>query len=187
NAWGTPFAGVMHGAKLVFPGRYVDPESLMDLASAERVTFTGGVPTVWFAVIAALEQHPQRWKLDGMRVVIAGSAPPESLIRNLEQFGIRAIHPWGLTETSPICTTSFLKSHLRDAAPDEQYRLRAKQGIVAPFVDMRAVGDSGEIPWDGETMGEIQVRGPWIAENYFKQPEAHAEKWTEDGWFRTGD
>ena len=91
-----------------------------------------------------------------------------------------------MTETTPLGTTSYLKLHLQALSTDERYAYRAKQGIPAPFVEVRAMTDTGEAPWDGATMGELQVRGPWIAAGYY-QLDAEADKWTRDGWFRTGD
>jgi fatty-acyl-CoA synthase len=189
NAWGVPFAAVMAGSRLVLPSRYVDAENLLNLLEAEQATFSGAVPTVWLAVAEMLEKHPGRWKLrpEGMRIVIAGSACPESLIRRLDKYGIRITQPWGLTETSPIATIAQLKPSMKKLSADEQYRLRAHQGMPVPFVEMRAMNDEGcECAWDGEAMGEVQVRGPWIAERYYKRPDQD-EKWTADGWFRTGD
>jgi fatty-acyl-CoA synthase len=135
-----------------------------------------------------LEKNPGRWKLaPGMRVVIAGSACPESLIRRLDKHGIHIMQPWGMTETSPIATIAKLKPSMKKFSEDEQYRLRAHQGMPVPFVELRSVNDEGcECTWDGETMGELQVRGPWIAGRYFRR-EHETEKWTEDGWLRTGD
>lgn len=188
NAWGVPFASVMAGAKLVLPSRYVDAENLLDLLEQEQVTFSGAVPTVWTAVAETMERHPGRWKLaPGMRIAIAGSACPESLFRRLDKQGIYILQPWGLTETSPIATIARLKPEMRKRSEGEQYQLRAMQGMPAPFVDLRSIDDDGrECDWDGESMGEVQVRGPWIAERYYKRPEED-EKWTADGWFRTGD
>jgi fatty-acyl-CoA synthase len=186
NAWGVPFAAVMTGAALVFPSRHVDCESLLDLVHEQRVTFSGAVPTVWLAVAQALEAEPRRWDVGGLRVAIAGSAPPESLIRRLTAHGIRVIHPWGLTETSPIATVCFPKRHLRDQAPDAAFQLATKQGLPLPGVELRAMAEDGEAPRDGRSMGEVQVRGPWIAARYFRTDEQR-DKWTADGWFRTGD
>jgi fatty-acyl-CoA synthase len=186
NAWGVPFAAVMCGSKLVFPGRHVAPDLLLELAAGEHVTFSGAVPTVWLAVVMALDCAPQQWKLSRLRVVIAGSAPPESLIRRLNGHGIRVIHPWGLTETSPIVTVCYPKQHMRGISQDELLRLSTRQGLPCAFVEMRVMSDSGEAPWDGETMGEVQLRGPWIAAKYFNSAE-QTDKWTGDGWFRTGD
>ena len=185
NAWGVPFASVMTGSKIVFPGRMVDPPSLLELIDKEGVTFSGAVPTVWLAVVQALENEPKRWQTAGMRCVIAGSACPESLVRRLDAHGIRAIQAWGLTETSPIATLSYLRPDQKHLNADEKYRVRSRQGSPVPFVDMRTVGDEGEAAWDDEALGEVQVRGPWIASSYFREDQR--DKWTDDGWFRTGD
>ncbi|MBV8205160.1 MAG: long-chain fatty acid--CoA ligase [Acidobacteria bacterium] len=188
NGWGVPYAAVMAGSKLVLPSRYVDAENLLNLLQAEQVSFSGAVPTIWLAVAEMLEQYPGRWKLrPGFRIVIAGSACPESLIRRLDAQGIFIMQPWGLTETSPMATVARLKPSMRQLPQDEQYALRATQGMPLPFIELRAMNDQGEeCPWNGEAMGEVQVRGPWIAERYYKRPEEN-EKWTADGWFRTGD
>jgi fatty-acyl-CoA synthase len=187
NAWGVPFCAVMMGSRLVLPHRYLDCESLLDLLSREQVTFSGAVPTVWLAVAEALERHSGRWKLaPNLRVAIAGSACPESLLRRLDGQGIHAMQPWGMTETSPIATIAHLTPEMRRLSSDQQYAIRATQGTPLPFVELRAENENGAIPWNGETFGELQVRGPWIAQRYFKRPDEN-EKWTEDGWLRTGD
>jgi len=186
NAWGVPFAAVMVGSKIVFPGRMVDACSLLELIDKEGVTFSGAVPTVWLAVAQALEAEPKRWKTAGMRCVVAGSACPESLIRRLDAHSIRVMQAWGLTETSPIATLSYLRPDQKHLNADEQYRVRSRQGPAVPFVDMRTIGDEGEAAWDDQALGEVQVRGPWIASSYFRA-EDQRDKWTDDGWFRTGD
>ncbi len=187
NAWGLPFACVMLGTKAVFPGPHLDAESLLDLFAKEGVTYAAGVPTVWMGIADALEKHPGRWKLaPGMRLTVGGAAAPESLIRRFDKQGIDVRHSWGMTEMTPAGTTSKVKSTLLGLPEDEQYALRAKQGLPFPFVELRGMGEPGEIPWDGRTMGEMQVRGPWIAASYYKN-EAERDKWTGDGWFRTGD
>jgi len=186
NAWGVPFASTMVGSKLVFPGRMVDACSLLDLIESERVTFSGAVPTVWLAIAAALEAEPQRWHPAGLRCIIAGSACPESLIKRLDAHGIRATQAWGLSETSPIATIAYLRPEEKRLPADQQYGLRARQGSPVPFVEMRAIGDDGNTAWDDEALGEVQVRGPWVASSYFRM-EDQRDKWTDDGWFRTGD
>jgi fatty-acyl-CoA synthase len=123
-------------------------------------------------------------------MVVGGSAAPESLIRAMDRLGLRVIHAWGMTETTPLGTVSQLKATMREANEDERYRVRATQGVPAPFVDVRAMAESGEAAWDGHTMGELQVRGPWVAADYHRGPgddEDWSDKWTTDGWFRTGD
>ena len=186
NAWGVPFAAVMMGSKIVLPGRCVDPESLLELITDEQVTFTGAVPTVWLAVMECLERDAKRWQIPlGMRIAIAGSAAPEVLFRKFDRFGVRMFQLWGLTESAPLATASHLSPQMRDWPADDQYEVRAKQGVPVPFVEMRCMGEDGEQPWDGESVGEIQLRGPWIASSYH---DLRADdKWTADGWFRTGD
>lgn len=187
NAWGIPFAGVMVGAKFVFPGPHLDPVSLLDLYQSEAVTLTAGVPTIWMSILEALEAEPARWRLTpGMRMVVGGAAAPESMIRAFDRFGLRVLHGWGMTETSPVGTVNYLKREIVATNQDERYALRAKQGIALPFFDVRAMTAQGPAPWDGETMGELQVRGPWVAATYHR-PELEEAKWTADGWFCTGD
>ena len=187
NAWGLPFTGVMVGCKLVMPGPHLDAASLLDLYQSEQVTFTAGVPTIWMGILQALEKNPGQWKLtSGMRMVVGGAAASEAMIRAFDQHDLRVLHAWGMTETTPLGTTAHLKASMWALPADEQYAVRAKQGLPAPFVEVRAMTDSGEAPWDGATMGELQVRGPWIAAGYHAL-EAEADKWTADGWFRTGD
>jgi acyl-CoA synthetase (AMP-forming)/AMP-acid ligase II len=187
NAWGLPFAATLLGTKQVYPGPHLDPLSLLDLFEHEQVTCTAGVPTIWFGILQQLEKNPGGWKLyPGMRMVVGGSAAPESMIRGFDQHNLRVIHAWGMTEMTPLGTVSTLKSYMEDLPEDEQYAYRAMQGLPSPFVDIRAVNEEGIVPWDGKTMGELQVRGPWIAASYYK-PEDPITGWTEDGWFRTGD
>lgn len=185
NSWGFPFTATMNGCKQVLPGRNLQPEALLDLLQNEHVTLTGGVPTIWLAVLDAIDRDPGRWKLQpGMRIVSAGSAVPEAMFRRFDKIGLTVIQPWGMTETTPIATVSVPKPHMKNWSEDELYALRAKQGISMPFIEVRAVDDGGELEWDGKTPGELQVRGPWVASSYYRLDQA--DKWTE-GWFRTGD
>lgn len=187
NAWGLPFAAVMNGSSLVLPGPNLQPERILDLLDHHRVTLTGAVPTVWLGVIDVLERQPDRWLLQkGLRVVVAGSACPETLFRRFERFGVHVIQPWGMTETAPIATVCTLKAHMSAWSADEKYVLRAKQGLASPFIELRAIGDAGEVPWDGQTPGELEIRGPFVAASYYKLRD-EAQRWTDDGWFRTGD
>jgi len=186
NAWGTPYAATMMGSKQVFPGRNLQPEVLLDLLAAEQVTLTGGVPTIWLGVLNALEAHPGRWNLaPGLRVAVAGSAAPESMFRRFDKFGVRVVQPWGMTETTPLATFSTLRPHMEQWADDERYALRAKQGFASPFIELRSMSDAEEAPWDGATAGELHVRGPWVASSYYQLEPG--DRWTADGWFRTGD
>lgn len=186
NGWGFPYAATMMGSKHVLPGRNLQPETLLDLLKAERVTITGGVPTIWLAVLNALDCHPGRWKLEpGMRIVVAGSAAPESMFRRFDKLGMRVIQPWGMTETTPFATVCTMKAHMDGWKEDDQYAQRAKQGFPLPFIDTRAVNEAEIAPWDGSTAGELEVRGPWVTASYFKLDQS--DRWTKDGWFRTGD
>jgi fatty-acyl-CoA synthase len=187
NAWGLPFACVMAGARLVLPGPNVEAEGILNLISQEHVTLACGVPTVWLSVLYALEKNPGRWKFSWpVRIPCGGTAPPERLMRALDKHNLHIIHLWGMTETTPIATTSRLKVHMRDWLPDRQYEVRAKQGWPSPFVELRVMRPEGEAPWDGKTVGELEVRGPWIAGSYYNAPD-QAHRWTTDGWFKTGD
>lgn len=187
NAWGHPHAGALAGAKLVFPGPYMDAESVLDLIEQERVTLAGGVPTIWLPVVELLDSEKSRWKRrHDVRIMCGGTAPPESLIRALDRHKMHIIHAWGMTETSPAATISRLRSNMDDWPEDEQYAARAKQGWPLPFVELRIMTPAGEAPWDGQTMGELEVRGPWVASSYYNAPET-AQRWSGDGWFRTGD
>src|SRR3984893_6182434 len=187
NAWGLPHAAVMNGSRLVLPRPNLQPERVLDLLSAERVTLTGAVPTVWLGVIDALERQPKRWQLaPDLRVVVAGSAAPESLFRRFDKFGVRVIQPWGMTETTPIATVCTLKPHMDDWPEDRRFEMRARQGLPSPFTEIRAIGDHGEVPWDGQTPAELEIRGPFIAASYYNL-SAECTRWSEDGWLRTGD
>jgi fatty-acyl-CoA synthase len=187
NAWGVPFTATMVGAKLVFPGPHLDAESLLDLIEEERVTIATAVPTVWFGVLLALEKEPGRWKINHpVRITCGGSAVPETLLRRMDKFGFRITHLWGMTETTPFATTGTLKSTLAHGSEDEKYKIRVKQGLPAPFVEVRVMRLEGEAPRDGVTFGELEIRGPWVAASYFEAPET-ADRWSRDGWFKTGD
>jgi fatty-acyl-CoA synthase len=193
NAWGLPYTCVMTGARLILPGPNVDAESVLDLIGQENVTIACGVPTVWLGVLAALEKNPGRWKRSSpVRIVCGGTAPPERLMRALDKHGLCILHLWGMTETTPLATVGKLKAHMRDWTPDQQYEVRAKQGWPSPFIELRVMrpdgpgGTSVEAPRDGETPGELEVRGPWVAASYYEAPD-QAHRWTGDGWFKTGD
>ncbi len=188
NAWGLAFTAALTGTKQVHPGPHLDPVSLLDLYEKEKVTVSAGVPTIWLGIQKAMAEAPDRWKLqEGLRMVVGGSAAPEAMIRKMDTQGMRVIHAWGMTETAPLGTVATLKKTVVDRGDtDEGYRLRATQGVPVPFVDVRAVGEEGEVAWDGEGMGELQVRGPWVAASYHDLPDLH-DRWTDDGWFKTGD
>jgi fatty-acyl-CoA synthase len=193
NAWGLPYSCAMAGARLILPGPNVDPESVLDLIAQEHVTIACGVPTVWLGVLAALEKNPDRWKFAWpVRIVIGGSAPPERLMRALDKHNLHILHLWGMTETTPLATVGRLKRHMSEWTTDQQYEVRTKQGWPSPFIELRVMRTEGiedksvEAPRDGNTPGELEVRGPWVAASYYKSPD-QAHRWTEDGWFKTGD
>ena len=187
NAWGIPYTATMVGASLVLPGPHLDAESVLDLLAEEKVTLTAGVPTVWMAMLKAIEAEPDRWDLGNLhRLLVGGSAVPRSMIEGYQKHGLFIIQGWGMTETSPLASTSSVPPELAGAPDEEKFDYRARQGTPAPFVDIRARGDDGElIPWDDKAMGELEVRGPWVAGAYFGG--TGAEKFTGDGWFQTGD
>ena len=187
NAHGVPHVAVMLGCKMVLPGRQLDACSILDLFASEQVTFATAVPTVWTTISEALAKNPGRWQLaSGLRGFVGGTACPEALMRRLDQQGVRLIQVWGMTETTPVGVCSTLKSYMGDWDEDEKYKVRIRQGRALPFVETRVVNDQGEAPWDGQSLGELQVRGPWVAGSYFRAPET-ADRWTGDGWLRTGD
>ena len=195
NSWGMPYGAVMMGVKLVFPGPHLHPDDLLDLITLEPPTLSLGVPTIWMSLIQAYDaaQDPAspnqgRWKLPaGMRSLVGGAAVPESLIRAFDRHGIWILQGWGMTETSPVCTVSYPKAELRDVTMDERYRRAAMAGVPVPLVDLRVRGDDGtDQPWDGKSVGEMQVRGPFITGSYHEVPVTE-DKFTPDGWLRTGD
>ncbi|MBI4474773.1 MAG: long-chain fatty acid--CoA ligase, partial [Acidobacteria bacterium] len=187
NAWGLPFAAAMLGIKQVLPGPFLDPQSLLELIVSERVTFSSGVPTIWLGMLREIEARPEAWNfVPGLRMLVGGAAVPESMIRGYHKHGIRIIQGWGMTETSPLGTISYLKSHMEDWPDDARFATLAKQGLPAPLIEIRTVNAQGVCPCDGQTMGELQIRGAWVASGYFGS-DAESDKWTTDGWFRTGD
>ena len=185
-AWGLPYAATMLGAVQVFPGPHMTPRDLVELVQSERVTLTGGVPTLWLGILNLLET--EKFDLSSLRsMVVGGSAAPQSMIEAFQKrHNIRVVHAWGMTETSPLGTVCNLKREMLDLPEEDQYRIRAKQGIASPGVELRAMDEDGkEVPWDGQSMGELQVRGPWIASAYYNDERSVGR--FDDGWFRTGD
>jgi len=187
NCWGLPQAATMVGTKLVLPGPHLDPVSLLELIDGERATYAAGVPTIWMGVAAQMEAHPGKWKIaPGFRATSGGAATPEALVARCGKLGIELRCSWGMTEMTPAGTTAYVKSTLGDLPESERLRVRCLAGIPFPLVETRVATPAGEAPWDGKTTGELQVRGPFVAESYYNMPEA-GDRWTADGWFRTGD
>ncbi|HNW61355.1 MAG TPA: long-chain-fatty-acid--CoA ligase [Piscinibacter sp.] len=192
NCWGVPYAAVMMGVKLVFPGPHLHPDDLLDLMQQEPPTLSLGVPTIWLGLIQAYErslaEQPGRWKMpQGMRSLVGGAAVPESLIRAFDRHGVWLLQGWGMTETSPLATVSYPRAELGAVSADERYRRAAMAGVPVPLVDVRIRADDGsDAPHDGKAMGEIQVSGPFITGSYHEVPVSE-DKFTRDGWLRTGD
>lgn len=186
-AWGLPFACAYSGAEMFMPGPHLKPEPLAEIIANEKITVAAGVPSIWNGLYHELRQNPR--DISTVRaLIVGGSAMPRSLIKAYEKdLHVNVLHAWGMTETSPLGTVSKLQSHHADLSDEEKWDIKAKQGYVVPGVEMRIVNDDGEeLPWDGATMGEVQVRGPWVIRDYYKM-EGSSEQFTKDGWFRTGD
>jgi fatty-acyl-CoA synthase len=187
SAWGLPYVAALTGTRVVFPGPHLDPASLVKLMAEERVTVAAGVPTIWMGILQLLDAAPEKVDLSCVRtMIIGGSAAPASMIEGFsKRHGLEVTHAWGMTETNPLGTVARVKRHLRGDAAKE-LALRATQGFAVPFVETRHVdGDGKVLARDGEVMGELEVRGPWVASSYFG--DEGADRFTKDGWFKTGD
>jgi fatty-acyl-CoA synthase len=184
NSWGLPYAAGMSGCKLIFPDRFMgDGQVILDLAESEGATILAGVPTIWINLLGTMQKSGRR--LPKVHTVICGgSAIPRSLMEGMDALGLRMLHAWGMTETSPIGSIGLVRSWVPE---EESLETRLKQGVPATGVEIRIadLATGNELPWDGEAFGEIQCRGPWIASGYHN--DADPGKITEDGWFRTGD
>jgi 3-(methylthio)propionyl---CoA ligase len=185
NAWGIPYSAALTGCKLVFPGGALDGKSVYELIEAEKVTYAAGVPTVWQMLLGHMK--PGNLKFSTLkRTVIGGSACPPAMIQSFQDdYGVEVLHAWGMTEMSPLGTLNTLKNKQLGLPPDEQMKIRLKQGRAIFGVDMKIVGDDGqELPWDGKTYGDLLVKGPWIVKEYFKGEGGDP---LVGGWFPTGD
>jgi fatty-acyl-CoA synthase len=183
NAWGIPYGAIFTGADLVMPGRDLSAPALAELIAAERVTLSAAVPTIWMDLLRHADE--QRPDLSSLRLVICGgSAVPLSLMQQFEErHGVSIMQAWGMTETSPLGSVARPPV---GASDEEHWRYRASAGRPAPLVEARLVrGGDEEVPWDGESTGELEVRGPWVARAYYGD-EGSGEKF-DDGWLRTGD
>jgi fatty-acyl-CoA synthase len=185
NAWGLPYVACMVGAKLVFPGPFLDGPSLHALFESEGVTLSAGVPTVWQGLLAHVEAHHLGFSTM-RRTVIGGSACPPAMMRAFQdRYAVQVLHAWGMTEISPLGTACTLKSHQLALDPEARCAIQAKQGRAVFGVEMKIVGDACEaLPHDGVAAGELMVRGPWIVREYFKGEGGQP---LIDGWFPTGD
>jgi len=182
-AWGLPYAAFMSGASLIMPDRFLQAAPLAAMIEAEQPTLAGAVPTIWTDLLAYLEQHPA--DISSLKeAVVGGSACPPALMHAFSARGMEIIHAWGMTEMSPLGSVSRPP---RGATGDEAWAYRYTQGRVPASVAARIVGPTGEVmPNDGESVGELEVRGPWVTNRYYGEDIPDPEKF-RDGWLRTGD
>jgi fatty-acyl-CoA synthase len=183
-AWGLPYASLMIGASLVLPDRFLQPGPIAELLAAEKPTFAGAVPTIWQGLLQHLEANPQ--DISHLReVVVGGSAAPPALMHAFEErYHVPILHAWGMTETSPLGSVARPP---KSATGEQAWAYRYTQGRFPAGVTARLIGDSGEeLPWDNEAVGELEVRGPWIAASYYGGASVDPDKF-HDGWLRTGD
>ena len=185
NAWGLPYIACMVGAKLVFPGPALDGKSLYELIESEQVTMSAGVPTVWQGLLSHVSDLGRTFS--SMRRTVIGGAPcPTAMtvqFQDCHQVGV--LHAWGMTELSPVGTVCSLKSHQLSMSAEARHAIQAKQGRAVFGIDMKIVDAEGkELPWDGEAVGNLLVRGPWVSHSYHRD---EATQPLEGGWFATGD
>ena len=185
NAWGIPYAGLVFGADMVLPGRFMTPDALAQLMVDRQVTLGFGVPTIWLGMLEPLKKV--RDQLNLHTIVCGGSAVPRALLDAYQRdLGVPILHAWGMTEMSPVGSVARLLAAHSGLTEQQVGDVRSTQGRVVPGIDMRLGDDAGnELPWDGQTVGEIQVRGNWIASSYYND-DSSPEKFV-DGWLRTGD
>ncbi len=186
-AWGLPYACAMAGAEMVLPGPHLKPRALARMIAEEGVTVPAGVPTIWTGLYEELKANPR--DISCIRsLIVGGSAMPRGLIEAYEtELNVPVVHAWGMTELSPLGTVSRLQRHHHALSDADKWDAKARQGYPISGVEMRIVDDSGnEAPWDGRSIGEIEVRGPWVIGSYYKQ-DPGPDHFTTDGWFRTGD
>lgn len=189
NAWGLPHATFMTGVNMLMPDRFLQPAPLAEMIESERPTHAAAVPTIWQGLLGELTAKP-RDVSSLTQVTIGGSACPPSLMEAFDKLAMRVCHAWGMTETSPLGTIARPPAHA--VGTDEEFAYRLTQGRFPASVEARLSGPGGErLPWDGESAGELEVRGPWIAGAYYNGPDAEplrpADKFSEDGWLKTGD
>jgi len=189
NAWGLPHATLMTGVNMLMPDRFLQPAPLAEMIEKVRPTHAAAVPTIWQGLLAELTANP-RDVSSLTQVTIGGSACPPALMEAFDKLGMRVCHAWGMTETSPLGTIARPPAHA--VGTDAEFAYRLTQGRFPAAVEARLSGPGGErLPWDGESAGELEVRGPWIAGSYYNGPDGEtlrpADKFSEDGWLKTGD
>jgi fatty-acyl-CoA synthase len=184
NAWGIPHGAALGGAELLMPDRFLQAEPLAKLIESERPTLMGCVPTIFADMLRYADEHPEVDLSSLRNCACGGSAVPKQLMKDFqERHDVKIFQAWGMTETSPVATYSRPREN--GVHDDAYWEDRAKQGKPLPWVELRLMGDDGEVAWDGESTGEIEVRGPWIAASYYNDDSA--EEKFESGWLRTGD
>ncbi|OIJ92018.1 long-chain fatty acid--CoA ligase [Streptomyces colonosanans] len=189
NAWGLPHAAFMTGVNMLMPDRHLQPAPLAEMIEGERPTHAAAVPTIWQGLLGELIARPRDVSFL-THVTIGGSACPPSLMEAFDKLGMRVCHAWGMTETSPLGTVARPPAHV--VGTEEEFAYRLTQGRFPAGVEARLIGPGGErLPWDGASAGELEVRGPWIAGAYYNGPDVEplrpADKFSEDGWLKTGD
>ena len=188
NAWGLAHAGVLCGATQVMPGPDLSPAAIARLIAEEHVTISGGVPTIWLGLLPLIDSGEA--DISSLRTVLCGgSAVPRTLLESYHRHGVWIHHAWGMTETSPVASMAQVKRSLGPLTEEQEIELRLTQGLPMPLVDSRIVtpGTTDALPWDGTSSGELQVRGPWIARDYYRLEGSSESPLTADGWLRTGD
>lgn len=191
QGWGAFFAATIAGAKLVFPGRYTteDLRPIVELMQSEGVTATAGAPAIFIPLLNYLQRLEPKPKFN-IRAVSGASEPPLAMMRGLKDFGIEIIHAYGATETTPLVCINFLKPELEALSDEEKWELKRKQGVPVFGVDVKLVDESGrELPWDGKTIGELCIKGPWVTGEYYRDPRTF-ESFLEDDtgrWWKSGD
>jgi fatty-acyl-CoA synthase len=186
NAWGLAYAAIMTGASLCMPDRWLQAEPLCRFIRESRPTISGAVPTVWNDVLHHLDAHPEI-TLDSLKFILCGgSAVPVSLQKALqERHGIYVRQAWGMTETSPVASAGIVPIGVEG---EDAWAFRGSQGRLLIGVEGRIVADDGSIlPTDGHSVGELEVRGPWVTGGYYRSDDPEVEEKFHDGWLRTGD
>ncbi|HKG51166.1 MAG TPA: long-chain fatty acid--CoA ligase [Actinomycetales bacterium] len=183
NAWGLPYGAVMAGGNLIMPDRFLQAAPLAAMIQAERITHSAAVPTIWNDLLHYLDEHPEADVSTLQKAVVGGSACPPALMRAFEErYDVTVCHAWGMTETSPLASVAIPPV---EATGEQAWTYRETQGRISPLVQARLVGPDGrEVPWDGESVGEVEVRGPWITGSYYKDDDSER---FDEGWLRTGD
>ncbi len=187
NAWGLPYGALLSGASMIMPDRFLQAEPLATMIETEKVTGAGAVPTIWADLLRHLDEQEEKGEpvdVSSVReVIVGGSACPPALMRAFEErHGIRVLHAWGMTEMSPLGTIAVEPAGVEG---EEAWRYRETQGRLATLVSGRLIGpDGSEMPWDGESVGELEVRGPWVTASYYLDDDPQK---FDEGWLRTGD